>query len=513
MRRHYQLYILVSMLVVLGVGAAAYKHFVLGFTFTPTNKEAVWQVQAEIKFEAEEGPIKVSMILPSSDDSRKKILSDNIAADYQSKVIEKDGVKKIIWTKQQASGEQHLYLRGDFYFQQRADLQPPKELSSDGENLTEMQLKAAQDIVQNTQLSNDSEYDIAMHIIARMNEENDESSIRLLLENIQFRREHMEQVAKVLKIAKIESRVIRGLRLQDGLTQRSISTFIEIYVEKQWHLIDSRDMTEIPTNEVILWPVNTRGLLDVYGGKNSSIHFSVLKQQKNISRLAVDSAKQSDSAFVNFSIYSLPTKDQNTFKSLLLIPLGALVVVILRNLVGLRTSGTFMPILIAMTFIQTSLILGLSLFLVVVSIGLVMRSYLSHLNLLLVPRIASVLVFVIIIFATIGIASHKFGWDSGLHITFFPMIIMSWTIERMSVLWEEEGPHEVLVQGGGSLFTASIAYLVMINPFIGHLTYNFPELLLVLLAIIILIGSYSGFRLVELARFEPMVRVDQQNKQ
>jgi len=135
-----------------------------------------------------------------------------------------------------------------------------------------------------------------------------------------------------------------------------------------------------------------------------------------------------------------------------------------------------------------------------------MRSYLSHLNLLLVPRIAAVLVFVILIFAAIGIASHKLGWESGLTITFFPMIILSWTIERMSVLWEEEGPREVLIQGGGSLLTASLAYPVMVHPNVEHLAFNFPELLLVLLAIIIMIGSYSGFRLLELGRFEPMTR-------
>jgi hypothetical protein len=189
-----------------------------------------------------------------------------------------------------------------------------------------------------------------------------------------------------------------------------------------------------------------------------------------------------------------------------MIPIGALVVVIMRNLVGIRTSGTFMPILIALTFMQTTLLLGLLLFLVVVGVGLVMRYYLSHLNLLLVPRIASVLVFVIIIFAAIGIGSHKLGWHSGHAVLFFPMIILSWTIERMSVLWEEEGPHEVLIQGGGSLLTASLAYLVMISPNLEHLIFNFPELLLVLLAVIIMIGSYSGFRLLELGRFEPMTR-------
>jgi hypothetical protein len=76
----------------------------------------------------------------------------------------------------------------------------------------------------------------------------------------------------------------------------------------------------------------------------------------------------------------------------------------------------------------------------------------------------------------------------------------------MSVLWEEEGPHEVLIQGGGSLLTASLAYLVMINPIVKHIAFNFPEMLLVLLAIIIIIGSYNGYRLVELRRFEPMTR-------
>jgi hypothetical protein len=281
---------------------------------------------------------------------------------------------------------------------------------------------------------------------------------------------------------------------------------LEIYTGDRWALLDTKELIEIPYSEALLWPEGTRGLLDVYGGKNSRIDISVSSSQKNTGRLAVAEGKFRASALVDFSIYSLPIHDQNTFKLLLLIPMGALVVVILRNLVGIRTSGTFMPILIALVFMQTTLLLGLLLFLVLVSVGLILRSYLSHLNLLLVPRIASVLVFVIIIFAAIGILSHKIGWESGLAITYFPMIITSWTIERMCVLWEEDGPKEVLIQGGGSLLTASLAYLLMVQPIVKHLTFNFPELLLVLLAIIIMIGTYSGFRLLELFRFEPMTR-------
>jgi hypothetical protein len=117
-----------------------------------------------------------------------------------------------------------------------------------------------------------------------------------------------------------------------------------------------------------------------------------------------------------------------------------------------------------------------------------------------------VLVFVIFIFVAISVFSLKLDFEQGLRVTLFPMIIISWTIERMSVLWEEEGGKDVLIQGSGSLFTACLVYLVMTNRFLGHLTYAFPELLLVLLAIILMIGSYSGYRLSELLRFEPMTR-------
>ena len=45
----------------------------------------------------------------------------------------------------------------------------------------------------------------------------------------------------------------------------------------------------------------------------------------------------------------------------------------------------------------------------------------------------------------------------------------------------------------------------MSNELVAHLTFNFPELLLVQLALILLIGQYTGYRLMELKRFAPLV--------
>ena len=164
---------------------------------------------------------------------------------------------------------------------------------------------------------------------------------------------------------------------------------------------------------------------------------------------------------LDFSIYTLPVEQQGVFKNILLVPIGALLVVLLRVFVGLRTAGTFMPILIALAFIQTTLLTGLWVFTVVVGIGLWIRSYLSHLNLLLVARVSAVVVVVVLLMATFSIISYKLGIDQALTVTFFPTIILSWTIERMSILWEEEGGHEVLIQGSGSLVVAVATYLAV----------------------------------------------------
>ena len=86
------------------------------------------------------------------------------------------------------------------------------------------------------------------------------------------------------------------------------------------------------------------------------------------------------------------------------------------------------------------------------------------------------------------------------------MIILSWTIERMSILWEEEGAKEVFVQGGGSLLTAVLVYLAMTNEFVRHITFNFIGIQLVILAVILMLGNYTGYRLSELKRFKPLVK-------
>jgi hypothetical protein len=227
--------------------------------------------------------------------------------------------------------------------------------------------------------------------------------------------------------------------------------------------------------------------------------------EREVVEVARQRADRLGSTLVRFSLLSLPVNLQNVYRILLMVPVGAFLIVILRSLIGFKTFGTFMPILIALAFRETRLLWGILLFVLLVGLGLVFRFYLERLRLLLVPRLAAVLTIVVILMAAVSVFSAESGMQRGLSVALFPMVIIAMTIERMSILWEEHGPAESIQQGLGSIFVASIAYLVMTEKSLQHLIFVFPEVLFVVLGLILLLGRYTGYRLSELIRFRAAV--------
>ncbi len=98
------------------------------------------------------------------------------------------------------------------------------------------------------------------------------------------------------------------------------------------------------------------------------------------------------------------------------------------------------------------------------------------------------------------------GLSLGLSVSLFPIVILSMTIERMSIIWDERGYGEALKQGFGTLFVSTMIYFVIKNSIIEHIMFFFPELLFILFAATLLLGRYSGFRLTELYRFKGFIK-------
>jgi hypothetical protein len=322
-----------------------------------------------------------------------------------------------------------------------------------------------------------------------------------------YRSAGLEVMLDVLAFAGIPAHTVRGIRLQDGRRRQVLSSLLEIHDGAGWQLFDPVTGVAGLPDDFFVWQRGPGAALRVVGGRDSSLEFALVSNNLSAKTVVSMEQRRDDFALLDFSIYALPVEQQGIFKGILLLPVAAFVVVLMRILVGISTSGTFMPILIALAFLQTTLWVGVAIFLSLVSAGLWIRSWLSHLNLLLVARVSAVVIVVILLMAILALASYKLGLDQALTVTFFPTVILAWTIERMSILWEEEGGHEVLVQGGGSLLVAVMAYLVMSTRVVEHLTFNFPELLISLLGVILLLGKYTGYRLSELYRFRDMANM------
>lgn len=491
-------YLSILLLVGAGILLSVFRHQHYGVPWLPGESRQVWDVEARVEFSALDKPVSISLAIPDTQHGYTRVARSSSSPGYGVSYVQSDSGERADWTVRHAKGPQTIYYKTQFLVDPHAkvDTTPP---SGDIQKPTfdgPAEAAAMSLIHQANKLSAD-DMTFTRELIKALNDTESQNS-SLLLNDMN----KVQAVHKLLSYAQIPNKVVGVIQLEDGRRRQKLQHMNEVWNGSEWQLFNPNSVEQQLNPNLLVWDESNVSLLDVVGGQNSQVHFSMIEQK--VTAQAATTEKVEADGLLNLSIHTLPIEEQSMFKTIMLIPIGAFIVVFLRVIVGLKTSGTFMPVLIAVAFVQTQLLTGIVGFLLIVGTGLIIRSYLSKLNLLLVARISAVIIAVIMIIALFTVLAFKLGLTEGMTITFFPMIILSWTVERMSILWEEEGTKEVFVQGGGSLLTAILVYLAMTNPYIQHLTFNFIGVQLIVLAGILMLGTYTGYRLTELRRFKPL---------
>lgn len=488
-------YIIIGFLFIMGFTNIYYRSAVSNVPLIPGEKIDIWKIEAEVNFDGLNQPVVAKLTLPT--DSYFDLIDEFTASPaYGTHVVRKEDDAHVIWSKRDVKGPQTLYYQATLK-------KSANEYSSTPLAEPKNSIPWTKQIQQSAQLYLDEAYKLsgddrtlAMQLYKSLNMDNQYAALVL------SKYSKTEAYLYLLQMANVKAYSIKGLILEDGRRNQSLTPLVKVNIDNKTVIIDVENGKVLSPETVILWQENAPALLDLEGGKKSKVSFSTTYSSESALNHVDDI--DDDNVASSFSLYQLPISEQNLFKGILLLPLGTLVVVFMRVLIGVRCSGTFMPILIASSFIQTNLTNGLIGFILIVSAGLFIRSYLSNLNLLLVSRISAVVILVVGIIAVLTVAAFKLGLTEALTITYFPMIILAWTIERMSILWEEEGSKEVLIQGGGSLFVAVLAYLMMSNDIVRHWAFNFIGIHAIIMALILMMGQYTGYRLLELRRFKPL---------
>jgi len=498
-------YLLAAFLTALGLGVFFFKWQQLGFPLVDDQQTPTWTIETSVKFDAGPGSIKVNLQIPTLTPGYKILREYNVSKGYGFSLNYVSGGREAQWALRRTDGPQTVYYRRVVYedsTSEQADTIPPFPPPP---VINEPLHTAVDVIVTDVREHSADTASFTAELLRRVNSPSPDPNIELLFADADNSADFVNTVTTMLAYARIPARMIRGIVLQDQQRRVEPLPWLEVHDGDRWLFFNPGTGEQGLPDRYLVWWRGNDPLVSVAGGSNVEVNFAVKKNFIDSMAIAEQRAEIADSALVEFSLFSLPIQTQAVYSVLLMIPIGALIMVLMRNIVGIDAFGTFMPVLIALSFRETQLFWGAVLFTLLVALGLSIRFLLERLRLLLVPRLSAVLIVVVLLMLVISVVSHKLGMETGLSVALFPMVIIAMTIERMSIVWEEHGAGDAMRAGAGSLLLAIVAYLAMGMHWLEHLIFTFPELLLVVLAIVIMLGRYSGYRLTELARFRALV--------
>ena len=500
------LYYLCGGLAAAGLLVFLVKAFLLGFPLGPEEKTRLWNVEARLDFQADGDRVRAQLYLPQTS-TRYTLIDENfVSQGYGISISQEDANRLATWTVRKASGRQTLFYRATLLRSSAASPAretPPAKPSS---SLEGSKLEAARAVVKRIQQRSADLPSFLTEMITVLNSPKPSGNLSLLLSSKNLSKARMSLAVQLLALDGVPARVAQVLALTKPQKKARLHHWLEIYHDKRWRLVNPADGSFVKGADYLVWRRGSESILTLRGASKGKTALSTSPSMVSSLNAAVSGTYRMRSGLMRFSLFGLPINTQLVYRVLLMVPVGVFVLIILRNMVGIKTFGTFMPVLIAISFRETQLAAGIILFCFIVALGLTVRLFMERLKLLAVPRLAAVLIVVVGFMAFMSVMSHNLGFQAGLSVALFPMVILTMTIERMSIVWEERGPREAFKQGTGSLVCAALAYLVMNIDQVEHLVFVFPELLLILLAATLLLGRYTGYRLTEIRRFKALTK-------
>ncbi len=307
------------------------------------------------------------------------------------------------------------------------------------------------------------------------------------------------------RTAGIPSRLVGGVILEKG-TKKTSHQWVEAYVAGEWVPFDPLNghFAYLPFNYMSLY----RGdefLFSHTPNINFDYDFSIK------SRLSINPLLSSQLKSHPFNAYQLWEAFDNIgvpiglLKIILLLPLGALVVAIFRNVIGLNTFGVFLPALLAVASRETGLWYGILAYLLVIGIVSLVHFPMEKWGILYTPKLVIMLVCVVILFLLISYFAINTGMIAMAYITLFPIVVLTLSAERFARKIEEDGFRQAMYITGQTLVVMVFAYFVMNSISMETLFLAFPEIFLAIIGLNILLGRWIGLRMFEYYRFRTII--------
>lgn len=182
---------------------------------------------------------------------------------------------------------------------------------------------------------------------------------------------------------------------------------------------------------------------------------------------------------------------------LLALPLGAVMVVFARSVLGWKTFGLFTPMLLALAYLQSGPFAGPVISTAAILIGMAAAPFLKLLNL---SRVAFLGTLIAIVVTALGTLALRL--DNLVLMSAFPVVVTALVVERWWNAWEADGRKQAMKMTATTLALALMIQALVASPLLIALGQQAPLVMPAsAIVMMIVLGRYQGLRLSELTRF------------
>ena len=356
-KRH--LYILTLIFFLLGGLPFLFKLFVFGFPLTADETVNVWNVEARVRFEALNKPVKASIFIPRNTQHHVISGENFIPRGYGLTTNTEEGNRHAVWSIRKAGGAQVLYYKATIRRMKREE--PPikiKKPQIESPGFEGPDLAAADSVLSEIRARSADVRTLVTELIIMLNQPKSGDNISLLLGRQTSIMKKMELAVRILAHESIPARIVHGIQLQELQRESNILHWLEVYDNNSWHSFNPQSgIAKIP-DDYLPWWRSTWPIAKITGADKLIVRLSVNLNKEAALFGAIERGRVLAPFFFDFSLFSLPIETQTVYHILLLIPIGAFILVIVRNVIGVKTFGTFMPVLIAPGLSRNAAVMG-----------------------------------------------------------------------------------------------------------------------------------------------------------
>jgi hypothetical protein len=190
---------------------------------------------------------------------------------------------------------------------------------------------------------------------------------------------------------------------------------------------------------------------------------------------------------------------------LLVLPFIAMILAFLRQVIGIATFGLYTPSIIALSFLALGWKLGVFFLLFILLTGYGTRAIMKRWRLLYIPKVAIILTVVSFTLLILMGLSAFYGITFSRE-TIFILLIMSTLTESFLNLKTEEGMRSAVIGVAETIAASLICVFIVQWDVFQSLILAYPELILLTVIADVILGRWTGLRLLEYVRFREVFK-------